>query len=152
MDIVAIGGAVNAIKALVGMTKLTAEAIIDEKQREKLYEIRAGLMDLQEKVLDDYQSRFALQQQLAEVIKERDALKEKKSKLNDYGLFAVGVGRHVYKVNSNVDAPEHFACPNCITSESNPNVLQVESGYGYNGTETRYWCTHCKFQIFVDAN
>jgi DNA repair exonuclease SbcCD ATPase subunit len=131
------------------MTKATADAIINEKQRESLYEIRAGLMDLQEKVLEDQQSRMELLAQLEAITKERDSLKEKKSRLNKYELFAVGPARHVYRAKANEGAPEHFACPNCIISAGNPSVLQVERGYGNDGNESRYWCTLCTFQIFV---
>jgi hypothetical protein len=149
MDIAAVSGAITAVKTLVGMTKATAESIIDEKQREKIFEIRSGLMDLQEKVLEDQQSRMELLMQLDVVTKERDALKEKKSKLDDYELFSITSGRHVYKVKPKNGVPEHFACPNCITSKGNTSVLQVESGYGSHGSESRYWCTLCTFQIFV---
>ena len=149
MDIAALGGAIGAVKALVGMTKATADAMIDEKQRESLYEIRAGLMDLQEKVLEDQQSRMGLLAQLEEITKERDSLKEKKSKLNEYELFAVGPGRHVFRAKASDSSPDHFACPNCITSAGNTSVLQMERGYGNDGNETRYWCTLCTFQIFV---
>lgn len=149
MDIATLGGAIGAVKTLVGMTKATAEAIIDEKQREKLYEIRAGLMDLQERVLEDQQGRMELLAQLENITKERDSLKLKKSKLDDYELFAIQAGRHVYRAKPKEGAPEHFACPNCITSAENASVLQVENGYGSDGNETRYWCTLCTFQIFV---
>jgi hypothetical protein len=149
MDIGAVGGAIGAVKTLVGMTKATADAIIDEKQREKLYEIRSGLMDLQEKVLEDQQSRMELLTQLETITKERDSLKDKKSKLDDYELFSVGPGRHVFRAKPQIGTPDHFACPNCITSTGHPSVLQVERGYGSEGNETRYWCTLCTFQIYV---
>ena len=148
MDIAAVGGAFEAVKALVGITKATADAIVDEKQREKLFEIRAGLMDLQAKVLDDQQSRMELLKQLDIVTKERDSLQVKKSVLDDYELVAVSDGRYVYKARLKQGTTEHFACPNCITSNGIPSVLQVEGGYR-GGDRTRYWCTQCLFQIFI---
>lgn len=147
MDITAIGGAIGAVKALVGMTKATAEAIVDEKQREKLYEIRAGLMDLQERVLEDQSSRMDLLKKLDELGKELDAMKAGADKVDAYELYQIQPGRHVYRSKPQVTtSTPHFVCPNCISSTKTIGVLQVEGGY--NG-QTRYWCTLCKFDIFV---
>ena len=149
MDIAAIGGAIGAVKALVGMTKATADAISDEKQREKLFEIRAGLMDLQEKVLEDQQSRMELLSKLDSVTKERDSLKSKKSKLDNYELFAISEGHFVFKAKQKEGVATHYACPNCYSSEESINVLQAKDGYAVGNTGTRCWCTHCDFQIYI---
>lgn len=149
MDVTTLGGAFEALKALVGLAKATADAAADEKQREKLYEIRSGLMDLQAKVLEDQQSRMELLSRLEAVTKERDSLKEKKSRLDDYELYAVQPGRFVHKSKAREGVPDHFACPNCIASSESASVLQVESGYRYGGGDTRYWCTLCDFSILV---
>jgi hypothetical protein len=149
MDIAAVGGAIGAVKALVGMTKATAEAIVDEKQREKLYEIRSGLMDLQERVLEDQQSRMELLKKVDELGKELSSLKAKRSQLDDYELAEVKPGRLVYKAKQREGVPAHFACPNCFTVHGLIGVLQVEPGYGHDGRETRYKCTACSFDIFV---
>lgn len=147
MDIATIAGVIEAVKTLTAMTKATADAIGDEKQREKLYEIRQGLMDLQARVLDDQISRMELVSELDQVRQELAAEREKKAALADYELAEVAAGRFVYRSKSAI--PAHFSCPNCRTTQGLTAVLQVQPGYGYNGEETRYWCTACQFDMFV---
>lgn len=147
MDVATITGVIEAVKTLTAMTKATADAIGDEKQREKLYEIRQGLMDLQARVLDDQVSRMELVSELDKVRKELAAEREKKAALADYELAEVAKGRFVYRSKS--ATPAHFACPNCRTVHGLTAVLQTQPGYGVDGEETRYWCTACKFDLFV---
>jgi hypothetical protein len=147
MDISTFSDLLGVIKNLAGIAKATSDAVADEKQREKLYEIRSGLVDLQEKVLHQQQHRMELLAQLEALTKELESLKLKRARLEEYELFSVQTGRHVFRARSTEGVPEHFVCPNCLTSKEIPSVLQVESGYG-QVNETRYWCTLCNFQIF----
>lgn len=147
MDIAVLGGAIESIRALAGITKATAEAISDEKHRAALWEIRQGLMDLQERVLQDQLSRLNLVNDLDAVKKELEALKLERAKLADYELVAVAPGRHVYRSKS--AAIEHFCCPSCRDAHGRIGVLQVQSGYGDDGRETNYQCSVCSFNIFA---
>lgn len=147
MDMTAVGGVIGTVKTLAGMTKAMADAIGDEKHREKLYEIRQGLMDLQARVLDDQMSRMALVAELDSVKQELAAHKAKKAALDEYELVEIARGRLVYR--SKTTEPRHFACPNCRSVHQLVGLLQVESGYGTDGRETMYKCTACTFQLFV---
>lgn len=147
VDLAAIGGVVEAVRALSNMTKATAEAIADERQREKLYEIRQGLMDLQARVLDDQMSRMELVAELDRARKELAAERDKKAALDQYELVELAPGRMVYR--SKTSEPRHFACPNCRSVHQLVGILQVDTGYGSDGTETKYRCTACTFRLFV---
>lgn len=147
MDVVAIGGVIEAVKTLAGMAKTTAEAVVDEKQREKLYEIRQGLMELQARVLDDQLTRMELVAELERTRNELSELKAQKANLDAYSLTEVAPGRFVFRAANK--EPSHFACPNCRGTHGRISVLQVASGYGYDGADTRYWCTACSFELFV---
>lgn len=147
VDVVSMAGVIDAFKALTSITKATADAIADEKQREKLYEIRQGLMDLQARVLDDQMARMGLLAEIDRLKKELAAEQEKKAALDEYELVELDRGRFVYR--SRTLRPPHYACPNCRSVHGLVGILQVESGYGYGGGETRYRCTACKFELFV---
>jgi len=147
VDLVSIGGVIEAVKALSSMTKAAADAIADEKQREKLFEVRQGLMELQARVLDDQMTRIGLVSELDKVKQELAAERTKKAALDDYELVELAKGRMAYR--SKIAKPTHFACPNCRSVQGVVGVLQVESGYGIDQNETRYWCTACKFDLFV---
>lgn len=150
MDIAALGGALGAIKALTGMTKATAEAIVDEQQRAKLYEIRQGLMDLQERVLDDQQSRMDLVASLESTKKEVETLKARKSKLDSYQLLEISPGKYLYYSTGHQGSnPLHFACPNCFNTKEQIGILQEETGYGDDCRETKYQCSACEFVLFA---
>lgn len=147
MDAVTIGGMYESIKALAGLAKTTADAVVDQKVKAEIFKLQQGLYDLQAKALEDQMGRIQLTQQLGEIQRELDSLRNQQAKLDQYELFQVEPGRHVFrsKLSGEGDAT-HYACLNCLNIRKSIGVLQVEGGY--NG-QTRYWCTACDFNIYV---
>lgn len=121
------------------MTKAAADAIADEKQREKLFEVRQGLMELQARVLDDQMTRIGLVSELDKVKQELAAERTKKAALDDYELVELAKEQHGLPLK---DRKANSLRVSELQERSGVvGVLQVESGYGIDQNETRYWCT-----------
>lgn len=147
IDPVSIGGMLEGLRAAVGLAKTAADAAVDVKVKEAIFQIRETLYELQERALNDQQSRIELVSQLDQARRELAAERGNKAALDNYELVEIAKGRLVYR--SKTGEPPHFACPNCRSVHQLVAVLQVDTGYGNDGNETMYKCTACSFRLMV---
>ena len=146
LDPVTISGMFDSVKALTGLAKATADAVVDEKVREKVYEIRQGLMDLQERALEIQRDRMELLEQVSDLRKELAALKTKEAKLSGYEMHSLAAGVTVYKSKPNADhTVDHYACPDCFSKNEVSILQRRETPYG----STEWKCQKCGFIVLV---
>ncbi len=145
VDIASIGGMVEGLKALTGIAKSAAEAAVDVKIKEAIYDVRQGLYDLQSKALEDQQSRLQLLKEIDELQQQLRRLRSLDEKLAKYQLREVETGRYLY-LSDDSHATPHYACPDCFSGGTISILQHVGRNWG------KYWsCQKCKFEVSSES-
>lgn len=147
IDPASIGGMLEGLRAAVGLAKTAADAAVDIKVKEAIFQIRETLYALQERALNDQQSRMELVSQLDQARKELAAERDKKARLDGYQLVQLDQGAFAYRSTS-PDKVIHHACPDCFAKDS---VTILQSRPAANG-RTLWRCQSCDWRLYTGGD
>jgi hypothetical protein len=121
MDLAAIGAAYTGLKFAKEVFTGLLNAKVESEAREK---IDAALS----RVADAQDALFALRDESIKLQSENEALRKEiarhedwKSKISQYALTKTEGGSVLYAFNGE---PEHYACPACVSSKQEIQILQ----------------------------
>lgn len=141
MDLTAVAGAYEGVKAVKTLLGLAIEAKVDAEAKSKIIDAQAKLGQIQ----DDL---FVLREQLFLLQEERNSLKQKldesqawNDQISNYELQQTPGGAVVYKSKKE---PTHYACPSCINKRE-IHVLQTN-----RTLSGKYRCTGCGNEFPVE--
>jgi predicted RNA-binding Zn-ribbon protein involved in translation (DUF1610 family) len=144
MDIASVAGSVEAIKALIGITKVAVESAVDQKIKAAIYEVQCGLYELQGEALDERAIRSELQDQISKLKRELEIIQDERAKLEAYELQPLEDGAFVYQSKSEAGHKvAHHACPSCY-QDGKIGILQCRASM--NG-QTHWHCSKCQFTL-----
>lgn len=147
IDPTSIGGVLEGLRTAVGLAKTAADAAVDVKVKEAIFQIRETLYELQERALNDQQSRMELMSKLDQVRNELAAERDKKARLAGYQLVQLDQGAFAYRSTS-PDKVMHHACPDCYVKD---NVTILQSRPAANGS-TLWRCQSCDWQMYTGGH
>jgi predicted RNA-binding Zn-ribbon protein involved in translation (DUF1610 family) len=147
MDMTSLAAAQASIKALAGLARSIALAVVDHQMKDKLIEIQQGILDVQSKLADATEERLNLVGEVAELRQKLRDFEAAGAALDSYELHEMAPGQFLYKSKDTEHALEHFACPQC----HNAGKVTVLQSKKTGRQQTLYGCAtpSCRFQLTV---
>jgi len=142
MDIAAITGAWQGIKAAKELVGGLIDAKADAEAKNRIYEAQAKLGNVQDALFSMREEMFALQDENKTLRAQIAEFGAWDAKAKEYELTTTQGGAVVYRFKGQ---PEHYACPSCFQSKQ-IHILQTTrkiSGH--------FMCTGCDKAFPVNA-
>ncbi|MCX5538352.1 hypothetical protein M3A49_02360 [Paraburkholderia sp. CNPSo 3076] len=141
MDIAAITGAWQGIKAARELVGGLIDAKIDAEAKARVYEAQAKLGDVQDTLFDMREEMYSLQEANKNLKAQLAEVEAWQTKAAQYELSKTPGGAVVYRFKGE---PEHYACPSCFGLKQ-IHILQTNRTYS-----GKYRCTGCKSEFPVE--
>lgn len=142
LDIAAITGAWQGIKAAKELVGGLIDAKVDAEAKNRIYEAQAKLGSVQDTLFSMREEMFALQDENNRLKAKLAEIEAWRAKEVQYELSKTEGGAVVYRFKG---APEHYACPSCF-GKKQVHILQD------NRTHTgKYRCTGCQSEFPIES-
>jgi hypothetical protein len=146
MDMTSIAAAQASFKAVLGIARATAAAVVDHELKSRLIEIQEGILDAQARFGDAQAERLDLLEQNANLREVVRRLENKQATLAVYKLEEMAPGKYLYRFcGDDVKSVPHFACPKCYNAETVTVLQFAQTGVA----QTKYACQTCKFLLTI---
>lgn len=148
MDMTSLAAALESLKIVAGVARVTASAAVDHEMKGRLIEIQQGILDVQMQLGDATAERLDLLHQVAELRRKVGEFEAAKAALDGYELCKMEDGQYLYKARAEAGhVVGHYACPSCFDAGKISVLQSKKSG----AAQTQYKCvaTGCTYHTFV---
>ena len=141
MDISAIAGAYEGLKAAKDLLGVAFNAKVDSEAKAKILEAQQQLAQIQDALFTAREQLFALQTERDDLRRTLDDSDKWEKRLDQYELKRTAGGAVVLESKSE---PKHYVCPSCVNKRE-LHILQTNRTFS-----GKYRCTGCSSEYPVE--